>query len=340
MNPGSRGKSADPAEVLQRSRLRAIKMSGEVGVDRTKKVLRAAAADLERRIARTAGLAGGDDSFTATRMHILLGQVKTVTREVGRGVGNVVVDLGQRAAEREAEDLLRYMRDAEKRFVGIAKPLAIDEAAMVDAATSETSGSVLRRLMGDPADPRSVGVLERYGENVVGRFEEQIQTRFVAQTPWSEFRDSLVEESPFLQGAPASWAERIARTEVMAAHNSAGLAVIETADEELGDMVKVLAATFDDRTGADSFAVHGQIRRPSEAFMSWFGSYMAPPNRPNDREVVVPHRIAWPIPPYLKPRSDAEVAARWRKEGRKGGPPGRPTMTTVPLERFGPKDAA
>jgi hypothetical protein len=51
----------------------------------------------------------------------------------------------------------------------------------------------------------------------------------------------------------------------------------------------------------------------------------------NDREVVVPHRIHWPVPATLKPRGDGEVAARWSAEGRKGSPPARPLMSTVDM---------
>jgi hypothetical protein len=100
-------------------------------------------------------------------------------------------------------------------------------------------------------------------------------------------------------------------------------------------VTKILCATFDSRTGSDSFAVHGQIRRPDEAFAWWEGLYQHPPNRPNDREIVLSHRTSWPIPAELAWRSDSEVAARWALEGRKGAPPPRPKMTTVPLDRFG-----
>ena len=62
---------------------------------------------------------------------------------------------------------------------------------------------------------------------------------------------------------------------------------------------------------------------------------MHPPNRPNDREVFVPHAMSWPVPEAFKWRSDGEVSARWALEGRKGSPPPRPRMTTVALELIG-----
>jgi hypothetical protein len=121
----------------------------------------------------------------------------------------------------------------------------------------------------------------------------------------------------------------------MGAYNRAGWESIRSADDDLGDMVKILCASFDDRTGWDSYQVHGQIRLPDEAFEWAGGIFQHPPNRPNDREVVVPHRKSWAIPPELAWRGDGEVMAAWRRDRRKGAPPGRPEMTTVPLSEFG-----
>jgi len=204
--------------------------------------------------------------------------------------------------------------------------------------------TVLRRLAssGTPAagadaipHPARAGILERYGLRTVGHFEEILQRGLIARAPWQDVVDEIASASPFLRGAPAFWAERIVRTETAGIYNRAGWEAIRSANEESGDFLKILSATFDDRTAADSYAVHGQIRRPDEPFESWYGLYHHPPNRPNDREVVVPHRMAWPIPPYLAWRSDREIAARWALEGRKGRPPPRPKMTTVPLSRIG-----
>lgn len=82
---------------------------------------------------------------------------------------------------------------------------------------------------------------------------------------------------------------------------------------------------------SDSLDVHGQVRRTSEPFDTWFGSVMAPPDRPNDRASVIPHRLSWPFPDYLKPFSRSRVLQRWRQEGRKGSPPSRPKVSTVKL---------
>jgi hypothetical protein len=179
------------------------------------------------------------------------------------------------------------------------------------------------------------GVLERYGMNVISSFENELRVGLLARKPWEEIKAGIVEQSPFLQGKPASWAERIVRTETMGAYNAASAESMSEANEQLGDMVKILSATFDDRTASDSYAVHGQIRRQEEPFDTWYGPMMHPPARPNDREIVVPHRISWPLPKYLAPRSRSEVVKRWREEKRKGSPPATPRDSTIDRRLFG-----
>jgi hypothetical protein len=186
-----------------------------------------------------------------------------------------------------------------------------------------------------PEHPAKKGILDRYGEEVVGQFEESLQVGLVARKSLAEVRQDLVENSPFLQGAPKHWAERIVRTESMYAYNAAAHEGMQEADKQLGDMTKILCAVFDDRTSWDSYQVHGQIRRMQEPFGWYLGLYQHPPNRPNDRETVIPHRVSWPIPATLAWRPAEQVSARWRAEGRKGPVPPRPKMTTIPLEKFG-----
>lgn len=316
--------------MLQDNRVQAARLAEDVGRARTRRLLTRAQRDLERRLRDAAGLSGpGADSFTAVQIRVTLAQVKDVLHSLKGGLRGVVLDQAGEAATQQVTSTVGYLNAAEQQYRGVSQRLPIREAALLDRVRSGTEASVLRRVMSDPDHPGQQGVLDRYGENVVGKFEEALQLRFVARQPWAQVRDSLVAESPFLQGAPASWAERIVRTETMAANNRAGWETIRTANASLGDMVKILMATFDDRTGADSIAVHGQVRRPEEAFASWFGLYQHPPNRPNDREVVVPQRLSWPLPASLAQRSDAEVHARWVLEGRKGAPPGRPLMSTL-----------
>lgn len=84
-------------------------------------------------------------------------------------------------------------------------------------------------------------------------------------------------------------AERIVRTEHSFAINRRQL---DDFTESFGargrGWWKSLVATFDQRTGPDSVFVHGQLRRVHQPFEdNEQRVYMTPPNRPNDREVMI-----------------------------------------------------
>lgn len=328
-------KKHEPLTLLRTNRLQAIDRTNAAVEKRVRSMLERAQRSLNERIRQVEGLRGpGSDSFTAAQLRTTLAQIKHVLGELNPQMKLEVLNAGKLSAEESVSATLAYINRADQRFTGIAQRLPINEAKIMDRALQGTNSSVLRRLIGDSkAGP---GILKRYGENVIERFETRLQTRFLAKTPWADVRNEIVADSEFLQQAPAHWAERIVRNEVMNAHNRAQFESMRVINKDVGGgMLKILSATFDDRTSADSYAVHGQIRRVGEAFQDWNHMYQHPPNRPNDREVVVPHNMDWPLPEALAWRSDSEVSARWRQEGRKGSPPSRPNMTTVPLDKIG-----
>lgn len=345
--------------VLAKNRADALRISSEKGLTQTREMLAASQRDLEKRIAQAVGRGLGDDTFTHAQMRATLEQVKQVQRELNRKLKQQIVSDGTTAAETSALNTAEYMREADVAFRGIGtQPLALNEARMIDAAVQGTQSSILKRLAssGEPAskvgrlgelvEPHAakVGILERYGMQSIGSFEEILQRGLVSKKSFSEMRAEITDASPFLQGAPRFWAERIVRTELLGAANRGSWEATREADDQLGDVVKILAASFDGRTNSDSYAVHGQIRRPTEAFETWTGMVQHPPARPNDRETIITHRIAWEIPEELAWRDPEEVAARWAEEH----PPSKkknakapksmpeiPLQTTVPIEQFG-----
>lgn len=332
-----------PIEVLRENRRAIVNIAQSIGKKKLRAMLSRAQALLNERLRHAEGLSGpGKESFTAQQLRVAMGQVGLVLHQLGFTLKDLAQDAAFSASDPAVAGVIHYMQEAEKKFSGVTERLPLKDAILFERARSGVRSSVLHRLEGDPK--KGPGILQRYGDAVVEKFESHLQQRLLARTPWADVRNGLIADSPFLQQAPAFWAERIVRTEAMNGSNRAIWETNKAADEQLGDVVKILSATFDTRTGADSVAVHGQIRRPEEAFQWWEGLYQHPPNRPNDREVVVTHRLSWPLPAELVWRSDAEVAARWVANGRKGAVPPRPKMTTIPVEKFGktepPKPAA
>lgn len=328
----------DLVETLRGNRDDAIKLACNVGATRARELLEKAEKDLVYRLTMTDGLTGGAgmNTFTREQMELSLRTIRQSLVTLKGGLKSLVLNQGEQATEQATEHAIDYLNEASQAFGGINELPNIRTVAVLDFAKKGVTSSLLRRLSTPPSGERKAfGILDRYGEAVISKFEEQLQIGLLTKKPWNDIRNAFIQESPFLQGAPNYWAERIVRTETMGAYNRANWEVMRGVNEDLGDMCKILCATFDNRTGADSYAVHGQIRRNDEAFETWQGYVQHPPARPNDREIVVPHRISWPIPPALEWRNDAEILARWRALGNKRPPPKRPVMTTVDVKLFG-----
>ncbi len=329
-----------PKEILELDRQATYAYAAKAGRARVAKLLITCARELEDELANISPSSQG--TYGEVQLRATLRQVRDSLGPLLKGMRSGILDLGKDAAEYAADSTLRSLQAGEDAY-GTGQPLAIDHAAFFDSSIQGARSSILRRLGSSgtsaPGAPEvehkaKAGILQRYGMNVIGDFEHVLRKGMIQRKSWDDMRDELVTKSPFLQGAPAHWAERIVRTEVMGAYGRASYESSVQADKKLGGAVKILTATFDNRTAADSYAVHGQIRRPEENFDTWQGPVMFPPARPNDREVVVTHRHGWKIPPYLKPKSPAEIAARWTWEGRKGSHPPIPRRSTVPSSTF------
>ena len=110
--------------------------------------------------------------------------------------------------------------------------------------------------------------------------------------------------------------ERLARTEAAFAYNAAQNDGIRALRQEFPDMHSrwvehVDDATWkpmDNRVAADSMALHGQIENaiglfvmPHDPFVNsdlWDRTWNFPPNRPNDRAIIMPWRKDWGIPAW------------------------------------------
>lgn len=117
----------------------------------------------------------------------------------------------------------------------------------------------------------------------------------------------------------AQWwqVERLVRTETARAFNEGQRAGIEAlAAEEPGVLMRwtehvhdLTGEPMDDRVGKDSLVLHGQVAKPGKAFVmppdarapkGMVGqSWMHPPNRPNDRAVLLPWFPGSGIPAWM-----------------------------------------
>lgn len=189
-------------------------------------------------------------------------------------------------------DSAKFLNSLDRSFgagrAGIIRPMRFDTLTFLNRTNAEIGQVRLREF------PQS---FRRYGAAAVAAIEEQLGIISIQGIPWTEARDEVWQ---IVRGVvkDQQWrVERILRTESSAIANAGHLAAIqeEALDDEPGDeMFKRLVSTFDEVTGEDSVFVHGQTRRPKEFFVDNIGrQYQAPPNRPNDRELVIPWRSSY-----------------------------------------------
>lgn len=246
-----------------------------------------AARDIQRALERRLRQIGGP-SYTAVEVATVLSQVRAVIEvlgaEYGVRVGDELERVGRLAAKVGRDGLVSQLAAWGPRYEGAVRRI-------VDVTTAA-----------DVLDP---GLLEyyrtsreRYGMDAIGKMRGVLSRsalggKTVSQT-WQEMSEAVEIQE---------WkAERIVRTEQsFAKHRRQKLDLEETYGEEADEIwKKQLVATLDTRTGEDSIFVNGQVRGLDEEFEDNQGRrYQHPPNRPNDREVVV----------FLMPEDEAQGGA-------------------------------
>jgi len=293
-----------------------------VGVPQLAALLSGADADLTARLSRIQKAHGGPSGkYTEEAARLSLEQVKLVQAYVGQRLLGLTHNGARKAIGKAFTETVGIAKRLEAEFTGITKPLNIEQAGVFDPHFSEIESSMLSR---------NESSVERYSEAIVRQFEQVMQRGFIAGMTNREVirrmvsnggkgginADQLAQNEPNYFPKPTGymrkqyWAERIVRTETAYAYNKTSfrtVALMQAVD--FPDIHKKILATFDNRTAPDSIAVHGQIRKPGENFLDGAGrSYLHPPARPNDRETVIPWRMAWPETAGSRPVPPKEAA--------------------------------
>lgn len=253
--------------------------------------------------------AGKNDTFTAYQQQqalvaIRVGQVELVKILKGE-LHEETVGAHNAALKR----LGRSIALLEKKFGTADFQMPVHEVAQLSGATAKRERSLMR--MHDAS-------INRYGIRNIERMEAQIAVSLAQQETPLQAIDRVAE----VVEDDWAWGERIVRTEMSYAHNSAIYdGVIEAAQELPGLMLRWSehcqddGTPMDDRVAVDSIAMHGQVTPPGGMFTmpatapvpdakgrqvvpeKLVGqAWQFPPNRPLDRSVVQPWREDWSIP--------------------------------------------
>ena len=225
-------------------------------------------------------------TFTEQKMRGTLVQIESAIKAISRDLKAEMESSAQGAAELGIEDLVKEIKKLEKYFTGAVVPINID-AVRVATNTKNFLFNQYETSM------------ESYNQVLRSRFARGLTESVVMQENISEV---ISKVNKTLMGE--EWkAQQIVRTELHNIYAQGKLRAMgelwNEGDGQLPDLKKALFHPMDDRTAADSkyvdrleLVVH--VNKPFK--YKWKGEwreYMAPPDRPNDRSILIPFRESW-----------------------------------------------
>jgi hypothetical protein len=294
------------------------RLTRERGVQPMLKLVRAATAEMERKVAR---LAKGDETFTAVQQRGILAQYRAMLLDLEPRMTRVLGEASREAQVESIRSMVKTLALAELEFEGVTTPIPLTQAARMAGIIDKDRASLLRQ--------HDVSV-RTYGADSIAAAERHLALSFATQRSYSETVAGLfdmVDQSRYR-------AERIVRSETSFAWNAAHATALDDASEIIPGLFRRWVEYVSDTTGApldgrvanDSLVLHGQVAfTPSEgATMEarstllvggiggftmpndgrvnaklWGRRYAHPPNRPNDRSRIVGWKVDWPIPAYM-----------------------------------------
>lgn len=293
------------------------RLTKERGIRPVLKLIEAAAAEMERKVAR---LAPKDETFTAVQQRAILTQYRAMLVELQPRMTRVLGEVSREAQVESIRAMVATVALAELEFEGVTTPLPLTQAARMAGIIDRDRASLLRQ--------HDVSV-RTYGVDSITAAEKYLGQAFATQKSYSETVAGLfdmVDQSRYR-------AERIVRTETSWAWSTAHASALDDASELIPGLFRRWVEYVNDQTGApldgrvanDSLVLHGQVAfTPTGATMEarstflvggtggfemprdgrvnaklWGKRYAHPPNRPNDRSRIVGWKVDWPIPAYM-----------------------------------------
>lgn len=228
-----------------------------------------------------------EGTFTEQQLNVTLVQVTAAIEAIKRKLKGEMVDSSEILATRGVEDLVREIERFSKKFEGSVQPINIDVARIA----SESQTFLVNKYDAS---------LDAYGEDLRAQITQNIMNAMIMRDSSQRTVSGLVTDvGRFFVGE--EWKlNRIVRTEMHNIYNYSKMnGMLNVQETTLPDLKKSLMHPMDSRTGADSkkLARDNPVVDIDEPFrFKWKGQervFMFPPDRPNDRAILVPFRETW-----------------------------------------------
>ena len=227
-------------------------------------------------------------SFTAQHLRGVLAQVNGAIAGINRKLSGDMFDGSFEAAKAGVGDLFSELSTFDQEFTGAVTPINLNSALIAQ----DTANHLTTKYQTN---------LEAYGNDLSTQIANGLFAASIGETNYSEVVGRI---SQFFTAE--EWKlHRIVRTEL---HNIYNIGKLNGMRELIGeeenpglipDLLKTLMHPMDQRTGDDSKELareHPAIPVDEEFVFIWKGRerrFLNPPDRPNDRAVMVPYREEW-----------------------------------------------
>lgn len=223
------------------------------------------------------------DTFTAQQLRGVLVQVEAAISAMERSLIDILFTVSHETSQKSIEDLLEEIERFEDEFTGAVTPIDIDQVLIA----TDTRNFLINRYESS---------VKAYSADVRQTITQHVSQAAIEEISMSELIRRL---SRYMIGE--EWKlQRIARTELHHVYNLAKMRGMgEIRDKFIPNLKKTLIHPMDGRTGDDSkkLAQINPIIPIDEPFRyNYKGKervFSVPPDRPNDRAILVPYREEW-----------------------------------------------
>lgn len=224
-----------------------------------------------------------ESTFTAQQLRGVLTQVDAAIIAMNISLKTGMKEAALPAALMGVEHQLSELAKFQDHFQGAVVPININ----AQLVAQDTANFLINQYDSS---------LDAYSESVRSGLVGALTQEMLLESPLSKVVKSMGQ---YFQGE--EWKlQRIARTELHSIYNIAKLGGMEEVKEQvLPDLMKTLIHPMDMRTGQDSkFAASLELIVPLDKPFKyrWKGKtrvFVTPPDRPNDRAILVPYRREW-----------------------------------------------
>ena len=225
----------------------------------------------------------GRDTFSAQRLRGALVQVEAALLEMEAVLKSSMIDAAHKASIKGVDHLIKEINKFNEEFTGALIPIDIDAVLI----SQDVNNLLLAKYEAS---------LRAYTEGMRSQVAGVLTNAAIEK---ANYADVIHRMSLFFRGE--EWKlHRIARTELSHVYNySKQLGMFETKERYVKDLKKTLIHPIDHRTGEDSKHVKMlnlivDIEKPFHyTYKGKDRIFMTPPDRPNDRSIMVPYRDEW-----------------------------------------------